>query len=274
MPLLLALRRTFTISLEVESVRVEIVREQTVDQVKATRIAFGNRQVDLAEFFEVTGSAAEDQEIVWEGDCSRVKRIGESQTQGRMRVDGHAGMHVGALMTGGEILISGNVGDWAGAEMKGGRLIIQGNAGNCLGAGYRGATKGMTGGEILVHGSAGDEAGSVIRRGLIAIAGTCGAATGFGMIAGSILIFGRVGTRCGAGMKRGTIGLFANDPDLSLLPTFHPARSISPTFLRIYLRYLESRGFPVPPQCADANYRRYNGDLLELGKGEILVRES
>ncbi|MEK6262488.1 MAG: formylmethanofuran dehydrogenase subunit C [Planctomycetota bacterium] len=272
MPLVLTLRESPSIPIEVDAVRVEIVREQTVNQVRATLIQHGNRREPLGEFFDVTGSASDDQQIVWAGDCSRAKRIGEKHSCGQMLIEGDAGMHLGAEMTGGEITVRGRVADWAGAEMRGGRLRIEGNAGNCLGAGYRGATRGMTGGEILVSGSAGDEVGTALRRGLIAVAGSVGHAAGFGMIAGSLMFFGDVGRHIGAGMKRGSISLFSTPCRAELLPSFHYACSDRPTFLAIYLRHLQQLGFALPDGCCNANYDRYCGDLIELGKGEILVR--
>ncbi len=272
MPLVLTLRESPSLPIEVDAVRCEVVREQTAEQVGATLIQHGNCRAPLAEFFDVSGSARVDQRVVWVGDCSRVKRIGEGHAVGQMLIEGHAGMHLGAEMSGGEITVRGNVADWAGAHLRGGRLRIEGNAGNCLGAAYRGATRGMTGGEILVTGSAGDELGTAMRRGLIAVAGPVGHAAGFGMIAGSLLLFDRVGRHVGAGMKRGSITLFSTTQSPELLPTFHHAGIEQPTFLRIYLRHLERLGFAFPPGCVTANYDRYSGDLIELGKGEILVR--
>ena len=272
MPLVLTLHDSPSIPIEADAVRVEIVREQTPDQVRATLIQHGNRREPLGEFFDVSGSARDDQQIVWVGDCSRVKRIGEKHACGRMLVEGDAGMHLGAEMTGGEITVRGNVADWAGAEMTGGRLRIEGSAGSCLGAGYRGSTRGMTGGEILVTGSAGDEAGTSMRRGLIAVGGSVGHAAGFGMIAGSLLLFGGVGRHVGAGMKRGTVALFSTDHRAELLPSFHYSCTDRPEFLAVYLRHLQQLGFAIPDDCLTASYDRYCGDLIELGKGEILVR--
>ncbi len=272
MPLVLTLREPPAIPIEVDALRVEVVREQCLDQVRGTLIQHGNRREPLGEFFNISGSARDDQLIVWQGDCSRVKRIGEKMSAGRMRVEGSVGMHLGAEMSGGEIDVRGSAGDWAGAEMKGGLIRIAGNAGNCLGSGYRGATRGMTGGEILVKGSAGDEIGTVMRRGLIAIAGDTGHAAGFGMIAGSLLFFGSVGLHCGAGMKRGTVAMFSASDHSKLLPTFHYAGVCRPTFLNIYVRHLSQLGFPIPEGCMNAAFDCYSGDLIELGKGEVLIR--
>ena len=271
MPLTIAIHTPSSIPLEVDSIRMENVRTQTADEVKATLIQRGNKQVTLGEFFTVSGSAADDETMVWQGDCTKVKLIGTGLLSGKILVEGDVGMHLGAEMRGGEITVRGNVGDWLGAELHGGRIRVHGNAGHMIGAVYRGGHKGMTSGEILIDGDAGNEMGNSMRRGLIAVGGKCGDFAGVNMIAGSVLVFGKPGIRCGAGMKRGTVGLLgATSPDI--LPTFKYACTSQPTFLRVYLKYLLNLGFPVPADALDASYRRYCGDFLELGKGELLTK--
>lgn len=274
MPLVIRIKSETSIPIEVDSIRLETVRAQSADDVARTLVQHGNRQEPLGEFFSVTGSAADDNELVWEGDCSRVKLIGDHLSDGRIRVEGNAGMHLGAEMTGGEIIVNGNAADWVGAEMHGGRIHIHGNAGHLIGAVYRGGRRGMTGGTILVDGNAGNEVGHTLRRGLIAIGGNAGDAVGFNMIAGTVLIFGEMGIRPGAGMRRGTIGLLGMRKHPDMLPTFRAAGLYHPTFLKFYLHELRRGGFAVPDDCFDAAYRRYSGDFLETGKGEILVREA
>jgi len=176
-------------------------------------------------------------------------------------------------MTGGEVVVTGNAADWVGAEMHGGRITVSGNAGHLVGAVYRGGRRGMTGGEILIHGNAGNEIGQTMRRGLIAIGGRSGDAAGFNMLAGSVLLFGETGIRPGAGMRRGTIALLGAEAVPDMLPTFRYATTYRPAFLRVYLMHLKSIGFPVPDECLDGGYRRYCGDFLEYGKGEILIRD-
>jgi formylmethanofuran dehydrogenase subunit C len=273
MPLVLTLRQPTQIPLEVDFVRVETVRTQSLDEVKATAVQYGNKQLTVGEFFDVTGSAADDSHLVFAGDCSRVKLIGAGLTAGRITVDGSAGMHVGAEMTGGELEVRGNAGDWVGAEMKGGRIRILGSAGHCLGAVYRGGRRGMTGGEILVHGDAGNEIGHTLRRGLIAIGGKSGDAPGFNMLAGTILLCGATGIRPGAGMKRGSIVLLDGAGAPPMLPTFRKSNVYSgPFFFSLFLKYLQNAGFPLPPDSLTSSYQRYRGDFLELGRGEILIR--
>ncbi len=272
MPLTITVRVRSSIPLEVDTVLLEVVREQATDAVARTRVQRGNRQVELGEFFDVDGSARDDDTLVWRGDCSRVKLIGTHLASGTVRVEGDAGMHLGAEMKGGNIIVDGNAGDWVGAEMHGGRIHVHGNAGHLIGAVYRGGRKGMTGGEILIDGNAGNEVGTCMRRGLIAIGGRAGDAAGIGMIAGTVLVFGEAGIRNGAGMKRGTIGLLGGDIAPEILPSFRYACTYRPTFLRLYVRHLRDWGFSIPDEMLGMSCRRYCGDLLELGKGEILTR--
>lgn len=272
MPLTFQLRQASSIPIEVDSIQLETVKTQSLDEVRATLVQRGNRQHPLNDFFEVTGSA-EDNELVFVGDCSKVKLIGTKLSSGRIRVEGHAGMHLGAEMTGGEILVTGNVADWVGAEMHGGKIEVRGHAGHLVGAVYRGGFKGMTGGEIIIHGDAGNEIGHGMRRGLIAIGGKSGDVPGVNMIAGTILLFGEAGIRPAPNLKRGTIAYFDGMSAPEVLPSFKFAGEVQqPTWLAIYLRHLKQQHFPLPEGIFEASYRCYRGDFLELGKGEVLVR--
>ena len=271
MPLVLSLDNASPIPVEVDGITLPAVRGLAPDDVLRLLVQHGNRQEELGVFFDASGSASEDATIVWQGDCAKIKLIGSGMTGGRMIVEGNAGMHVGADMTGGEIEVRGDAADWVGAEMKGGRIRVRGNAGHCVGGGYRGSRRGMSGGEILVDGNAGNEIGHTLRRGLIAIGGNVGDAVGFNLLAGTILVFGRAGIRHGAGMRRGTIA-FLGPTVPAMLPTFKFACTFRPQFLTLYLRGLQSQGFAVPKPVLTSAVRRYSGDLLELGKGEILTR--
>lgn len=274
MPLVLTLKREISIPIEVDTVRLETVRNQALDEIRATKLHYGNKSPALSEFFEVDGSAADDSEIVWVGDCSKVKLIGAKLTEGRMIVRGNAGMHLGAEMRGGEIIVEGDAADWLGAEMHGGRIRVNGNAGHLVGAVYRGGRKGMTGGEILITGNTGNEVGNSMRRGLIAIGGSAGDALGYNLIAGTILVFGGIGIRPGAGMRRGTVGLLGRDVSTAMLPSFRSTGDCQPVFLQLYLRHLRQQNFAVPDECFTSTYERHCGDFLQYGKGEILVRNS
>lgn len=272
MPLVFAPRSTFRVPVEVGAIRLETVESLSPDKIRDIPVYHGNRQTPFGQLFDVSGSAGEDQTIVFRGDCSRVKRIAEGLTRGMVCVEGDAGMHSGARMRGGCLTITGSAGDWLGAEMQGGRIVVQGDAGDLVGAAMRGARRGMRGGEILVHGNAGREIGHSMRRGLIAIGGAAGDAAGFNMIAGTLIVCGRTGARPAAGMRRGTVCLLETSSRHRLLPTFRYACRYQPHFLNLYLQFLRGRGFPVPATNATTMFDRFSGDLVELGKGEVLLR--
>jgi hypothetical protein len=61
-------------------------------------------------------------------------------------------------------------------------------------------------------------------------------------------------------------------PPLQLPPTFRRAARYQPTFLRLLARHLTKYDFPFSLDDAAAEYEAYVGDLLTVGKGEILVR--
>jgi formylmethanofuran dehydrogenase subunit C len=128
----------------------------------------------------------------------------------------------------------------------------------------------MRGGVILIDGPAGNEIGAAMRRGLIAVGGA-GDYPGVSLIAGSVFVFGPSGVRPGAGMKRGTL-VFAG-PAPELLRTFRFACTYEPVFLALYLQRLAAWGYKVPEALFRARWRRYPGDLVSLGKGEVLTLE-
>ena len=258
---------TTSIPLEAECLTPDQLAGKTLAEIAKLPLQHGNAPAPLAEFFTISGDP-EDKEIVIEGDCSRVKWIGAGMTAGRITIHGNAGMHLGAEMKGGQIQLHGHAGDWVGAEMRGGHIHVHGNAGHLVGAGYRGSRVGTRGGVILIDGNAGNEIGANMRRGLIAVGGDAGDFAGVSLIAGSVFVFGQPGIRLGAGMKRGTIALFGDLPPL--LPTFRLDCLYRPAFMSLYLRQLRAWGFSFPDEYLHGSYQRYSGDLVSLGKGEVL----
>jgi formylmethanofuran dehydrogenase subunit C len=260
-----------TIPIEAECITPDHLAGKTVAEIAVLPVQHGNTQIRMGEFFTVEGDSS-DGHIQIEGDCSRVKWVGAGMTTGRITIRGNIGMHVGAEMTGGELEVYGQAGDWVGAEMRGGRIHVHGDAGHLVGAAYRGSRLGMRGGVILVDGNAGNEIGGTMRRGLIAIGGDTGDFVGVSLIAGTILVFGQPGIRTGAGMKRGTIALCGAKPQL--LPTFRFACVYRPVFMSLYLRQLRSWHFAIPEAILQSSFQRYSGDLVSLGKGEVLWRNA
>lgn len=257
-----------TIPIEADCITPNELAGKSVREIAELPVQHGNATAPLGAFFRVEGDAG-DQQIVLAGDCSRVKLAGAGMTSGHLIVEGDIGMHAGAEMRGGSIDIRGNAGDWAGAEMRGGTLRIRGNAGNLVGSCYRGGRIGMRGGMILIDGNAGHEVGHNLRRGFIAVGGSIGDFAGVSMIAGTLFVFGEAGLRLGAGMRRGTIATFDKPPEL--LATFAYDCLLEPLFLQMYFRALRDAGFRITDDQSRGRFHRYSGDLVSLGKGEVLV---
>jgi formylmethanofuran dehydrogenase subunit C len=255
------------IPLEAETIVPNCLTTLTTDEIATLPVQHGNRTLALRDAFNIAGDPSDGHvEVI--GDCARVKWLGRGMTSGKIVVRGSAGLHTGAEMRGGELEVTHDVGDWLGAEMRGGTIHVRGNAANNVGAAYRGGEKGMRGGTILIDGNAGHEVGALMRRGLIAVGGTCGDFAGISMIAGTIIAQG-FGTRTGAGMKRGS--LIALSQRVELPQTFRYDCEYEPVFLSMYFKHLRDKGFVSPALLEQTRYRRYSGDMLALGKGEVLV---
>jgi formylmethanofuran dehydrogenase subunit C len=272
MSLQLAYKADTSVPVEVEGLLPHALRDKSLAEIERFEIFHGNEKRPLGDFFTISGSA-DDGRMDFEGDLAGVHWIGSGLTEGVIHVEGNAGRHVGSEMSGGEIHVSGNADDWVGGEMHGGLIHVRGRAGHLIGSAYRGSKRGMTGGTILIHGEVGNEVGHTMRRGLIAIGGGCGDFVGISMIAGTILVFGPCGIRPAADMRRGTLGLFGAEPP-KLLPTFRRGGSDRPLVLQLIFRELRRLGFPVDDALAQSEFRTHHGDMVALGRGEVLVPEA
>jgi len=268
MPLTLAYNDAAVTPLEVEGITPCVLRDKTIAEIEKLEVFHGNRKHPLGEFFAVSGDPS-DSETCWEGNLQGVHWIGAGMTDGVLRIAGDGGRHIGSEMTGGEIHVEGDVSDWVGAEMKGGLIHVRGRAGHLVGAAYRGSQRGMTGGSILVHGKVGNETGHTMRRGMIAVGGDSGDLAGFNMLAGTIVLCGEAGIRHGAGMRRGTL-ILLHDKIPPVLPTFRRACQTQPVAMRLLHRNLVDLGFEHATTLTEP-LELYNGDMLEGGRGELLV---
>jgi formylmethanofuran dehydrogenase subunit C len=205
-------------------------------------------RVPLGDLFEITGSPAESIRFI--GNLDRANRLG-------------------AALGEGTVVVEGNVGTEAGLGMAGGVLEIEGNAGPRAGAAPLGLKRGMTGGELIVHGSVGGEAGATMRRGLLAIGGSAGPRAGLGMIAGTVVLFGAADADAGLWSKRGSVVALGK-----IVPpeTYAYACTYQPVHVMIMLMRLRTTfRLPVQRKHLTGLYRRYSGDMAELGRGEILA---
>ncbi len=272
MTLRLQYKQTSSVPVEVEGITPDALRDKDLAEIEQLAIYHGNEQLPLGELFSVSGDAS-DARLEWSGELAGVHWIGAKMTDGSMHIEGDAGRHIGSQMRGGEIHVHGNAGDWVGGEMHRGLIRVHGRAGHLVGSAYRGSPRGMTGGTILVDGDVGNELGHSMRRGLIAVGGNTGDLAAFNMLAGTILIFGTSGIRHAAGMKRGTLA-FLGESHPPLLPTFRHACRFRPDAMSLLLAELRQHDFDVPADVFVADYDLYNGDLIEGGRGEILLRTS
>ena len=204
-------------------------------------------RVAAGDLFDFTGSPGG--QIRFTGDLERVDRLGAGLSEG-------------------QVIVEGNVGREPGLGMAGGMVDIAGDAGPRAGAAFPAYKRGMSGGELIVRGSAGVEAGASMRRGLLVIGRVAGARTGVGMIAGNIIVFGAAGTDTGLWSKRGSVvalGGITPPATYSYTCTYQPVH-LRLMFMRLQVHY----GLRVRKRYLNGLFRRYSGDLAELGKGEIL----
>ena len=204
-------------------------------------------RVPLGDLFEVKGNPAG--RVRFTGDLSQVDRLAAGLSEGMVTVEG-------------------NLGHEAGMGMAAGALVIEGNAGERTGAAAPGFKRGMTGGELIIRGSAGADAGASMRRGLVVIGGSAGERAGLNMIAGNIVVFGAAGADAGLWSKRGSIAALGG---ITPPATYAYACTYQPIHLRVMLLRLQTiYGIRIRKRQLAGLYRRYSGDLAELGKGEIL----
>lgn len=262
----LSLRAPLESVIEAECIAPDRFATMGEREIAALPMWDGRFSKQLGDFFAVRGERAD--QVLIEGDVRRVEGIGSAMAGGELRIEWDVGSQLGAGMSGGLIDVRGSAGDGAGSGMSGGTIRIHGNAGKRAGGAPPWASRGMTGGEVIVFGSVGAEAGVAARRGLVVIGGDAGEDTGVSMIAGTVVAMGTVARGAGRGSKRGTI--VALDA-LEVPVTYRYACTYSPPFIRLLLTYLRTRhGLEIEDHHISGRYRRYSGDMAEIGKGEIL----
>ena len=261
----LTLRAPLDRALDADAIAADRLAALSAQEIAALPLWDGRNAVALGDVFSVSGERA--QTVVLEGDLAKLRGVGSMMSGGTLEIRGSVGDAVGARMVGGAIAVQGSAGDDAGSAMSGGSLVIAGNAGDRAGGALQGASKGMTGGHIVVRGSVGREAGARMRRGTLCCA-SAGAGAGLGMIAGNVIVAGAIGDEPGAGNKRGSIVALGG---VRVPQTYAYACTYRPPHLSLMLLFLRRRfAFPVDDAHLHGLYKRYSGDLAEIGKGEIL----
>jgi formylmethanofuran dehydrogenase subunit C len=261
----LTLRAPLDRALDADAIAADRFTALSAQEISALPLWDGRNAVSLGDVFSVSGERA--QTVVLAGDLTKLHGVGSMMSAGALEIQGSIGNAVGARMQGGAITVQGSAGNDAGSAMSGGSLVIDGDVGDRAGGALQGASKGMTGGHIIVRGSAGREAGARMRRGILCCA-AAGANAGLGMIAGNIIVTGAIGDAPGAGNKRGSIVALSG---VRVPQTYAYACTYRPPHLSLMFLFLRGRfAFAVDDAHLHGLYRRYSGDLAEVGKGEIL----
>src|SRR5436309_10070453 len=107
MPLRLTLRTKTSVPLEVEGIMPDAIRDKSLAEIEKLEVFEGNVKSRLADFFSVSGDAA-DEIQEWEGDLAGVHWIGAKMQSGKVIISGNAGRHIGSEMRGGEIHVLGD----------------------------------------------------------------------------------------------------------------------------------------------------------------------
>jgi formylmethanofuran dehydrogenase subunit C len=242
------------VPVEVDALTPDQLFGKSEAEIKAVKVWWGNRQENTSDLFDVSveGAAANANEvkIVFDGNLTRVKRIGAGMKAGVIEARGDVDMHVGAMMEGGKLVVKGNANCWAGREMRGGELVIEGNAHDNLCAMYRGEMTGMTGGKVTVYGNAGELTGQYMAGGEILIKGNADRLAGLNMKGGKITIAGNAQWP-GADMTGGEILVKGTT---EMMPTF---------------KFLETAALD------STEYKKYLGDFAmgeRKAKGTLFVR--
>ncbi|MEW6622982.1 MAG: formylmethanofuran dehydrogenase subunit C [Bacillota bacterium] len=266
----LTLKREPEVPVDADALVPENFVEAPHNQICFLKLAYGNELVNLGDLFEVQGEKSDT--IILNGNLQKFKNIGNGMSLGQISIYGNAGMHLGAGMKAGVIEVNGQVGDWLGAQMTGGTIIVMGSCGNMAGAAYCGEQAGMNGGSIIVYGRAGSNVGERMRRGLVIIKGEAGDFAGCMMLGGTLVLAGGCGYGVGAQMSRGSI---ISLEEVEILPTFHYCCTYEPVLINLLANSISRLGLNInlAEGWAADNYRRYMGDITELGKGELLVWE-
>jgi hypothetical protein len=146
----LALKEPLSATVEADCLTPESLAGWGTREITALPVAIGSDKATLGDVFILEPGLTED--VILEGDLSRINGIGKSMGHSRLTVLVNAGPYFEGNMRGGEILVQGDAGEYAWAQTIGGLIRIRGNAGD----------------------RAGDELGGDLRSGLIAGAWRCG----------------------------------------------------------------------------------------------------
>lgn len=230
--------KTPELFLEAYNISPDVFAGKSTDEIEALDAREGKIRVEIGDFFEVTGSpgaTAAETDIRIDGDCSRVKYIGNKMSAGSITINGNADMYVGGWMKGGSIHVKGNVDSFCGIAMEGGSIQIDGDAQNYVGCAYRGDWRGMRGGTIHINGSAGNDIGTFMLGGTIIIEKNAFIHVLTHAEGGTVIIKGDVQGRVGGQMVKGDIYVLGDIQ--TMLPGFKEIGKVEKEVLGQQIRF-------------------------------------
>ncbi|HTY74094.1 MAG TPA: formylmethanofuran dehydrogenase subunit C [Candidatus Nanoarchaeia archaeon] len=251
--------KKFDIPVQAASINPDVFQGKSIAEIAALPLTDGNRQLQLCDLFKIEETPEQTPNITINGDCSKVKRIGEGMKTGEIVINGDAGMHTGEKMHGGKITINGNAGGWTASQMRGGLIEIHGNASDYLATPYRGSDTGMHGGVVIVDGNVGSDSACYMRGGVIKIKGSAGRFLGYHMSDGTIYVEKECAYRLAPCMTGGKIVIAGTLEEV--MPTF-TVDSVKPK-----VKIDDTQSVPGP-------FYVFLGDLAEHGNGKLFISKA
>lgn len=250
--------RAFDVPIQAPCITPDNFTSKSAAEIAALPLTEGDRNLTVGDLFKVEETKDGTSNIMINGDCNKVKRVGQAMKTGEIVVNGNIGMHTGEKMAGGKITVNGNAGGWTGSEMKKGIIEIHGDAGDYTASPYRGNDLGMKGGLITVDGNVGTDVGCYNQGGVIKIKGNAGRFLGFHMSDGAIYVEKDADVRTGALMHGGKIVIGGK---MVILSSF-TIDSVKPK-----VKVDDTTSVPGP-------FYVFLGDLSEKGTGKIFANKA
>jgi formylmethanofuran dehydrogenase subunit C len=254
----LTVLRAFDVQVQAPCITPENFKGKSIAEIAALPLTEGNRNLTIGDLFKVEETKDATPDITINGECKKVKRVGQSMKTGEIVINGNIGMHTGEKMLGGKITVNGNAGGWTGSEMRKGTIEIHGDGGDYLASPSRGNDAGMKGGLITVDGNVGTDVGCYLRGGIIKVKGTAGRFLGYHMTDGAIYVEKECDVRAGACMRGGKIIIGGT---MEILPSF----TIDSTKPKVKVD--DTQSVPGP-------FYVFLGDLSEHGTGKIFANKA
>ncbi len=257
--------------------------DSTPTQIRRQPLQIGNSPAEFGDFFLASGDYA-DRRSIWTGDFGLLTGLAACQRDGQTLIEGNVGHRAGVKFQGGSLIIRGNAANDVGSSMTGGTIYVAGNAGDRTGGCGSGDTTGMNRGTIVVEGNCGEAVGLRMRRGIILVGGCVQKYAGFQLIAGTVIVGESDGSELAHEMKRGSVVALRTNGEEMISPVrFRNCGTVQGGIMTIVAGELRrclqkiSKTLPssweVTLEALQQPLRRFTGDRLQHGSGELLLQD-